>query len=159
METSPETDVQPVESRLLDSAYRRSGLSAGALAEATGLSIGSVRNALAGARYRDGELRQAIPSDKTVAKLAAALGVTPEALNGVGRERAAAILAEGEGIALSSSPDLESAAAIAGRQSVVRQMLAILSTEELRAELDRREESAQEQQDRIDIAEEWRMTR
>ncbi|MGO1971616.1 MAG: helix-turn-helix domain-containing protein [Propionibacteriaceae bacterium] len=133
-----EQDLQPVESELLDAQYRKSGLTVADLAKSTGISVGAIRIALSGVRYRDGQPRRVVPPDQTVAKLAAVLGLSPKALTGIGRSRAAAILAEGQGSTVSAEPDLNSVAAIAGRQSVVRQMLAIVSTEELRAELDRR---------------------
>jgi transcriptional regulator with XRE-family HTH domain len=131
-------DNPPVECGILDAQYRKSGLTIADLAESTGISVGAIRIALSGIRYRDGQARRVVPPDQTVAKLAAVLGISADILTGVGRSRAAAILSEGQGATVSAQPDLNSAAAIAGRQSVVRQMLSVFSTEELRAELARR---------------------
>lgn len=135
----PHPELQPVESELLDAQYRKSGLTVADLSKATGVSVGSVRVALSGIRYREGEPQQVIPPDQTLAKLAAVLGISTETLIGVGRSRAAAILAEGQGTTQSAEPDMTSAAAIAGRRSVVGEMLRVFSTEELRAELARRD--------------------
>lgn len=137
--TTPEDETQPIESKLLDKQYRASGLSAPKLAEATGLSISAVRIALAGFRYRDGQAHRVVPPDSTLAKLAAVLGLSPQTLEGVGRERAAQLLAEMQTEHAIANPDLDSVAAIAGRQTLVRDMLKLFSTNELRAELERRE--------------------
>lgn len=138
MATPPE-DLQPVESAILDTQYRRSGLTVADLAEATGISVAAIRIALSGVRYRDGLPRRVIPPDQTVAKLAAVLGVSSETLAGIGRQRAATLLAEGQIATASATPDVTSIAAIAGRQQLGRQVLALFSSEELRAELRRRE--------------------
>lgn len=157
-----EQELQPVECELLDAQYRKSGLTVADLAKATGISVGAIRIALSGVRYRDGQPRRVEPPDQTVAKLSAVLGISPETLIGVGRSRAAAILAEGQGTTQGAVPDLNSVAAIAGRQSVTRQVLAIFSTEELRAELERRDRAdhdALDEEGRDDAADEWRSTR
>lgn len=159
--TTPPTEekLQPVESELLDAQYRKSGLTVAELAKSTGISVGAIRIALAGTRYKDGKLRRVVPPDHTVAKLAAVLRISPETLQGIGRSRAAAILAEAEGLTASTKPDLNSVAAIAGRRSIVEQMLAIFSTEELRAELERRDDEAAKQEGIDDAADEWCRTR
>lgn len=163
MTTPPsEKELQPIESELLDAQYRKSGLTVADLARSTGISVGAIRIALSGIRYRDGQPRRVVPPDQTVAKLSSVLGLSAETLIGIGRSRAAAILAEGQGTTKSAGPDLNSVAAIAGRQSIVRQMLAIFSTEELRAELERRDRGDHDQLDqegRDDAADEWRSTR
>lgn len=162
--TPPPADdgLQPVESEILDAQYRKSGLTIADLANSTGISAGAIRIALSGVRYRDGEPRRVVPPDQTVAKLAAVLGLGPDTLIGVGRSRAASILAEGQGTTASTEPDLNSVAAIAGRQTLARQILAIFSTEELRAELERRERAehdALNKEGQDDADDEWRMTR
>lgn len=126
------------ESKLLDDAYRRSGLTAADLAVATGLSVTSVRNALSGLRYRNGAAKVVPPPDRTVALLAGALGVSAAALRAVGRDRAAMMLQEGQEGAR-STVDLESVAAIAGRRALARQILAVFTIEDLEAEIARRE--------------------
>ncbi|OYO00745.1 hypothetical protein CGZ95_08975 [Enemella evansiae] len=134
---SPEPDNGagiPVESVTLQRAYKQSGLTAADLAAATGMSIGAVRIALAGVRYRNGEARTAIPPDATVAKLASVLGVTAGMLTALGRGRAAAMMAEIE----TADIDLETPAAIAGRHSLAKQVLGIFTTEELETEVKRR---------------------
>lgn len=137
--TSSHPELQPAECAILDARWRTSGLSADDLAEATGISVGAIRIALSGIRYRNGQPRSVVPPDQTLAKLAAVLGIPPEALAGVGRPRAATLLSKVEGAAKSAEPDLATVAAIAGRTSLARQILAQFSTEELRAELIRRD--------------------
>lgn len=127
----------PPESVALNGYYKKSGLTAADLAAATGLSVGAIRIALSGVRYRDGEPKTVVPPDPTVAKLASALGLEPQVLRSLGRERAAEMLAEGKSTAID---DLDTKAAIAGRQNLARQVLAVFSTEELRTEIARREQ-------------------
>lgn len=148
--TVPSEIELPVECELLDAQYRRSGLTVADLADSTGISAGAIRIALAGIRYRNGQARRVVPPDQTVAKLSAVLGISADTLIGVGRSRAAAILAEGQGTTVNAQPDLNSVAAIAGRQSVVRQMLAIFSSEELRAELARRSAHEEDVPNRVE---------
>ena len=139
------SDVQPpAESVLLNDAYKNSGLTAADLAASTSLSISAVRVALAGVRYRQGEAKVTIPPDQTVAKLASALGVGPQSLSAVGRERAAELI---KGVETDPPPDLDTAAAIAGRLSLARQVLGLFSTEELRSELERRDRAEHEEVD------------
>lgn len=132
---STEIDLPP-ESKILDAAYRTSGLTAADLAAATGLSVGSIRIALSGIRYRNGEGKAVAPADPTLAKLASVLGVSPAALREVGRDRAAELMLEAaDTVALA---DLDTKAAIAGRAALARQVLGVFSTDELRAEIARR---------------------
>ncbi len=118
----------PPESVILTDAYKKSSLTAADLAASTGLSVSAVRVALAGIRFRSGEPRLAVPPDKTVAKLAATLGVSAATLTEVGRPRAAALLNEAD---VTPPPDLDTAAAIAARSAVVRQVLGVFSMEEV----------------------------
>ena len=118
----------PPESVILTDAYKKSSLTAADLAASTGLSVSAVRVALAGIRFRSGEPRLAVPPDKTVAKLAATLGVSAATLTEVGRPRAAALLNEAE---VSPPPDLDTAAAIAARSAVVRRVLGVFTMEEV----------------------------
>ena len=166
MTTPPEQELQPIESKLLDNLYRSSGLTAAKIADATGLSVSTVRISLAGVRYREGKPYQVVPPDTTMAKLAAVLGLSAEALEGVGRDRAAQMLSEMLVERAIANPDLDSVAAIAGRQTLVRQVLALFSAKELNAELERRGElSDKEEHDAFmqevndDAADEWRATR
>lgn len=148
----------PAESKVLDNAYRKSGLTAADLAVATGLSVGSIRIALSGLRYRKGEVAAVAPPDQTLAKLASVLGIGPAALIEAGRERAAAILRDAK--KPMAVPDLNAAAAIAGREALARQVLAVFSTEEIRDELGRRsDDEAWEQEGIDDAAAYWRETR
>ena len=136
------TSQIPAESRLLDAAYRRSGLTAADLAAAAGISAGSVRIALSGRRYRKDEVQVVVPPDQTLAKLAGALGISAESLRELGRERAAELVA---GLVPASVPaDEEAAAVIAARRAVFAQVLAVVPTEELQAEIKRRGETLEE---------------
>ncbi|SFN43320.1 hypothetical protein [Mycetocola miduiensis] len=129
----------PAESLILNATYKKSGLTAADLAAATGLSLGATRIALSGIRYRDGEPKVTVPPDQTLALLASALGIAPAVLSGLGRDRAAELLAEAKSTV--AAPDLNTTAAIAARESLTRQVLAVFSTDELRAEIARRTES------------------
>lgn len=133
--------VIPPESAMLKTAYRKSGLTVADLAAATGLSVPTLHIAMGGVRYRDGKAKAAIPPDNTMVKLASVLRIHPDALRAHGRERAADLLAEATDndgtIAVPS--DLDAQAAVAGRQALAKQILAVFSTEELRAEIARRE--------------------
>lgn len=144
---------------LLGQVYRTSGLTAADLAAASGLSTSAVRIALAGLRYRQGEPRVTAPTDQTLAKLASALGISSQTLAAVGRGRAASMLDEAE---TTPPADLDTSAAIAGRLSLARQILAQFSTEELRAELERRDQAEHDELDREaidDIAEDLKTER
>ncbi|SEB55008.1 hypothetical protein SAMN04489806_1071 [Paramicrobacterium humi] len=126
----------PAESLLLNAAYKKSGLTAADLAAATGISVGAIRIALSGLRYRDGQPKATVPPDQTLARLASALGIVPSVLQSIGRERAAELLGEAKSTAI--APDLDATAAIAAREALTRQVLAVFSTDELRAEINRR---------------------
>lgn len=127
----------PAESATLDQAWRRSGLTHSELAIATGMSVGAVRVALAGVRYRagSGEAFAVVPRDEPLAKLASVLGVDPRVLSLLGRDRAAQMVTS----AATEEIDLEAPAAVAGRRALAKQVLAAFSTAELRAEIERRD--------------------
>lgn len=129
----------PAESLILNATYKKSGLTAADLAAATGLSVGAIRIALSGLRYRDGQPRSTVPPDLTLIRLASALGIGPAVLGSIGRERAAELLAEAKNAAV--APDLDTTSAIAARDALTRQVLAVFSTDDLRAEIARRTES------------------
>ncbi|GAA1771831.1 helix-turn-helix transcriptional regulator [Nostocoides vanveenii] len=131
----------PSESKLLKDAYRASGLTVAELADATGLSAGTLHVAMRGFRYRDGQPRVAVPPDATLVKLASILRVSSADLRAHGRDRAADLLDEvgSDQPAPVFERDLEAQAAAAGRAALARQVLAAFSTEDLRAELARRE--------------------
>lgn len=126
---------------MLKAAYRKSGLTVADLASATGLSAGTIYIALSGIRYRDGEGRPAVPPDRTLVKLASVLRIHPEALRAYERDRAAELLEEASSETQEArfSSDLEAQAAVVGRAALARQVLAAFSTDELRAEIARRE--------------------
>lgn len=126
---SPDLEL-PAESVLLKAAYRTSGLTVADLASATGMSTGAVTIALDGFRYRSGEPRRAVPPDHAVVRLALALHITPADVRAAGRDRAADLMTEalGEHELPADAP-----------ASLAQRVLAAFSTEELRAELARRE--------------------
>ncbi len=133
---------------MLKEAYRSSGLTAADLAAATGLSTASVHIAMNGIRYRDGVAKVTVPPDSTVVKLASVLHIHPEALRSHGRDRAAGLLEEAnatEGAHQKPQSDREAQAAAYARAALVKQVLAVFSTEELRAELERRDRGDHEQ--------------
>jgi hypothetical protein len=80
-----------------------------------------------------------VPPDLTLIRLASALGIAPAVLSSIGRERAAELLTEAKSTAV--APDLDTTSAIAARDSLTRQVLAVFSTDDLRAEIARRTES------------------
>lgn len=129
----------PPESLLLNATYKKSGLTAADLAAATGLSVGAIRIALSGIRYRDGQPKATVPPDVTLVRLASALGIGPAVLTSIGRERAAELLTEAKSAPV--APDLDTTSAIAARDALTRQVLAVFSTDDLRAEIARRTES------------------
>lgn len=133
----------PPESTMLKSAYRQSGLRVADLATATGLSVGTLHIAMNGIRYRGGKARVAPPPDSTIVKLASILKIRPDTLREYNRERAADLLEEvtDEGSTAVAPSDLDAQATVAGRQALARQIFAVFSTEELRAEIARREKS------------------
>lgn len=136
---SPAEVQPPPESLILNATYKKSGLTAADLAAATGLSVGAIRIALSGLRYRSGQPKATSPRDQTLVLLASALGISPVALSSVGRDRAAEMLAEAKN--QTTKPDLDTTAAIAAREGLARQVLAVFSSAELQAELHRRSES------------------
>lgn len=139
-QSSDGSDAQPpAESLILNATYKKSGLTAADLAAATGLSVGAIRIALSGIRYRDGQPKATVPPDQTLALLASALGIAPAVLSGIGRDRAAGILTEAKSSA--AAPDLDTTSAIAARDALTRQVLAVFSTDDLRAEIERRTEA------------------
>lgn len=130
---------------MLKAVYRDSGLTVADLASATGLSVGTVHIALNGIRYRDGRAKVAIPPDRTLVKLASALRIHPDVLRVHDRARAADLLVEASrveaGQEVSFASEREAQAAVAGRSVLARQVLAVFSDDELRAELERRDHS------------------
>lgn len=145
---SETTNEQPpfetaTESLLLKASYKKSGLTVADLAAATGLSVGAISIALSGVRYRDGGAKAAVPSDRTLVRLSSVLRIDPEVWRQIGRDRAAELLAEAiEAGDIANAPaDAEAVAAAAGRAALARQVLAAFSSDELRAELARREPS------------------
>ncbi|MGO2061425.1 MAG: hypothetical protein ACTH2M_00185 [Microbacteriaceae bacterium] len=133
--------VVPPESKLLRAAYESSGLAVSAMAEATGISKPSIHIAMNGFRYKQGQPVAVSPPDKTLVKLASLLRVQPAALREAGRERAAQLLEE---IPTDQRPttvaaDIDSRSRAEGRRVVTQQVLGVFSTEELRAEIQRRE--------------------
>ena len=144
---------------MLKAAYRKSGLTVADLAAGTGLSVGTIYIAMNGVRYRDGEAKVAVPPDRTLVKLASVLRIQPDALRTLDRGRAADLLAEASGANAESmatfASDSGAQAAVAGRAALARQVLAVFSTEELSAELERRgrvEHEARDQEGRDDAA-------
>ncbi len=131
----------PRESVLLKAAYRKAGLTVADLAAATGLSVGTVSIALNGVRYREGQGRPAVPPDRTLVRLSSVLGIHPDVLRAHDRARAAELLAEAiaEGQRPAVSSEVNAQAAVAARAVLVRQVLAVFSTDELHSELERRE--------------------
>lgn len=136
----------PPESTMLRNAYKKSGLTVADLSSATGLSTATIQNALSGIRYRDRTARATPPPDRTLVKLASVLHVQPDALRANGRERAADVLeAAPQPDALPS--DVAAQAVATGRQGLARQVLSVFSTEELRAEVSRRDRAEHEEMD------------
>lgn len=142
-DTSAADLTPPPESAMLKAAYRQSGLTVADLAAATGLSVPTLHIAMNGFRYRDGKTKVATPPDSTMVKLASVLRIHPDVLRAHGRERAAGLLAEvtDEDSTTAVPSDLDAQSAVAGRQALAKQILAVFSTEELRAEIARREKS------------------
>ncbi len=146
----------PAECLVLDAAYRTSGLTASDLAVATGISVGSVRIALSGRRYRTGKSEVVAPPDQTLAKLATVLGIAPRQISELGRDRAARLMTD---TPTAPAPQDVGAAMVASRTTLARKVLEAFSNAELQAELDRRrredaelrEREAQELQDREDL--------
>lgn len=159
-DTSAPQVSAPPESALLKAAYKASGVRAADLAVATGMSVGSVHVAMSGIRYRDGQARVAVPPDATLIKLASVLRVAPDALREVGRTRAAELLEwalrEQAETPTTFASDQEAQAALAGRAALARQVLALFSTAELRAELERRGDLDREELEREEFTREVR---
>ena len=145
IEQTPDLHIPP-ESALLRMTYKKSGIKVADLAAASGLSVSSIHIALNGFRYRDGVAKVAVPPDRTLVKLGSVLGVEPAALREAGRERAAEMLDEisesDQSLPTTFGSDAEAQAHASGRAALARQVLAALSLEELRAEVERREGSA-----------------
>ena len=132
----------PPESALLKAAAKRAGLTVAQLADASGLSAGAINIALTGIRYRSGGARSAVPTDRTLALLAAALGIQADTLRAYGRHEAAELLGDAPKPAIpeetSDAGVREAQAATAARAALADQILAMFSTDELRAEIARR---------------------
>lgn len=146
---SSDDDVQiPPESKLLKQAQKTSGLSGADLAEATGLSRGTVYAALQGVHYKkDTKTGKSTPiagapTLQTLVKLAGVLRINPDQLREIGHDRAAAMLAESTQPEHTRPADEQTQAAIAARAGLARQVLSAFSTNELQAEIDRREAEA-----------------
>lgn len=133
----------PPESMLLRTAYESSGLIVSAMAKATGISTPAIFIALNGFRYRKGVPPIAVsPPNKTLVKLAAVLRIEPDALRKIGRDHAAKLLEEfavDELLTVEGATALDSVSMPPGRQILARQVLGVFSTDELRAEIARRE--------------------
>lgn len=95
-----------------------------------------MRIALSGLRYRKDEVQVVVPPDQTLAKLAGALGIAPDALRELDRDRAAELLAGAVPVPVPA--DADAAAVIAARRAVFAQILSSVPTDELQAEIDRR---------------------
>ncbi|BCT74208.1 hypothetical protein SCMU_00500 [Sinomonas cyclohexanicum] len=150
----------PPESTMLKAAYRKSGLTVADLGAAAGLSVAAVHIALNGIRYRDGKARVAIPTDRTLVKLASTLRIHPDVLRAHDRPRAADLLVEASrveaGQDVSFASEQEARVAVAARSVLARQILAVFSDEELRAELERRdriEHNLMKRESEVDLAE------
>lgn len=162
MKSPSDHDVAiPPECRAIKSVHQKSGLTVADLAAATDLSVGTIHVALSGVRYRGSEAKVTAPSDRTLVRLASALGLTPQFLRQVDRDRAADLLAEADDIeARPSFPgEQEAQAAVAARSALTRQILAVFSTEELRVELDRRNRLEEEDERRENERELWETLR
>lgn len=123
------SDIEiPLESQALHHAFKKSNLTAADLAAASGMSVGAVRVALSGLRYRKGVPEAVVPPDHTLAKLASLLGVPDTLLSAVGRERAGTLMVKSREL---PQADLDAAAVIAGRSAVVGQVLEAFSIYEV----------------------------
>lgn len=127
---------------ILKAAYKKSGLTVADLAAATGLSVGTIHIALAGLRYRSDGLHVAVPSDATIVKLSAVLGIDPLEWVAVDRKRAADLLEEALAAGARQAVPHEQAiiADSAARTALAIRVLEVFSADELRAELRRRKE-------------------
>lgn len=127
---------------MLRAEYKRSGLTIAEVAKVSGVSTPSVHVAVNGFRYYDRQKVVTVPPSKTLVKLAAALSIDAAKLRAVGREDAAQLLEETPTYQLptpaTALADVE--AATSARQTVIRQVLGVFSTDELLAEVSRREE-------------------
>lgn len=150
----------PAESVMLKAAYKQSGLTVADLVAATGIAMSSVQIALNGIRYRQGEPRLAVPSDRNLVKLAAVLNVSADQLRSYDRSRAAQLLEEAHRasntVAVPSERDAQEVAAreqasAAGRAALAQQILTTFSTEELHEELQRRERAEHDKLDQEGI--------
>lgn len=152
----PELEIPP-ECRAIKLVHQKSGLTVADLATATDLSVGTIHVALSGVRYRGSEAKVTVPSDRTLVRLASALGLTPEFLRGVDRDRAADLLAKADEVGARPNFEVEQGAqaAVAARGALIRQILAVFSTEELRAELERRDRSEEEEERRENNKDLW----
>lgn len=135
----------PAESALLKALYKKSGLTVADLAAATGLSVATLHIALSGIRYRTDGPRVSVPSDITLVKLGSVLGLDPDVLRQLGRDRAADLLAEANTTGPRSAvpSEQEAMAAAAARTALTIQVLAAFSSDELTAELRRRQGSTE----------------
>lgn len=136
--------VVPAESKLLRSAYKKSGLTVADIAAASGLAVPTLHIAFNGIRYRNGVGLASTPSDQTLVKVGSVLRLDAQALRDIGRERAAGLLEEALKsddlpVARSSSDEI-TLATLAGRRSLTKQILSVFSIDELRAEIERRTE-------------------
>lgn len=126
---------------MLRAEYKRSGLTIAEVAKVSGVSTPSVHVAVNGFRYYDRQKVVTVPPSKTLVKLAAALSIDAAKLRAVGREDAAQLLEETPTYQLptpaTALADVEAAAS--ARQTVIRQVLGVFSTDELLAEIERRQ--------------------
>ena len=131
-----------MESTLLDTVIKNSGVSVEKIATATDLNVGVIRIAAAGFRYRPNAAKNfTAPSDKTLIRLASVLAIQPDELRACGRTRAALLLKDAQRVSgFVEAPDFDAddRVFIAGRQILLGQIFAVFSTQELQAEIDRR---------------------
>ncbi|WP_218220449.1 helix-turn-helix transcriptional regulator [Nesterenkonia sp. Act20] len=129
-------DQVPGESKLLRRCYEESRHTVPELAELTGLSTATIHIAMQGFRYRQGEVRRAVPHPDTLARLASALRISPGQLREVNRTDVLDMLTEASEDQLTVA---EHKARAVGYDALERQVLAVFSTDELREEIARRE--------------------
>lgn len=136
----------PPECVLLHQAYKHSGITAADLAIATGKKIGTIRDALNGYRCRGEGIRRPVNlTDDFVVKLAEALPVSPDELRDAGRNYAADVLEAA--IQAAIPPDEHDMhVTAAARAHMAQQILTAFSSEELAAELARRDKIAASQE-------------
>ena len=141
----------PEESKLLYDRWseRRPRTPIAEIADRADVSVSTATAALNGYRHQaKGEaVRIVVPTDKVLAAIAQALGVTPAELRGVGRDVAVDLLEQaGQGNDSASgapgddqSDNAAALAALRARRATIKRVLSVFADEELREELARRE--------------------